>query len=62
MDGLQRWYVRWFVVPAESGQGLFEYALIISLVAVIMVIIIGIYGGEVKDLYQYAIDRLPFFD
>ncbi len=62
MDRLQRWYVRWVVVPAESGQGLMEYALVISLVAIIMVIIIGIYGEEVRDLYQYAIDRLPFFD
>ncbi len=62
MDRLQRWYLRWLVIPAEDGQGLLEYALIISLVATIMVVIIGIYGGEVKDLYQYAIDRLPFFN
>ena len=37
--------------PDEHGQGLVEYALILMLVAVIVIIILGVFGDSVVDLY-----------
>ena len=62
MTQWQRWFARWQAGQTERGQGLMEYALILSLVAIILVIIISVYGQEVKDLYEFAIKSLPFFD
>ncbi|MBZ0306453.1 MAG: hypothetical protein K8I82_10330 [Anaerolineae bacterium] len=35
----------------EKGQGLGEYALIISLVAVVVVVILGVFGEELLQVY-----------
>lgn len=44
--------------PREKGQGLLEYALILSLVAVVVVLVLIVLGVSVENLYQYTINRL----
>jgi pilus assembly protein Flp/PilA len=36
----------------ESGQSLVEYALILVLVAVAAIIILGILGGQIENVFQ----------
>ena len=43
----------------EKGQGLIEYALIILLIVVGVIVILGLVGGEVQTLYQKIINGLP---
>ena len=42
----------------ETGQGLLEYALILSLVAVVVVLVLIILGVSVENLYQNTINPL----
>ena len=37
-------------VPDEGGQGLAEYALILSLIAIVAIVTLGFLGGDVKTL------------
>lgn len=37
-------------VPDEEGQGLAEYALILSLIAIVSIVTLGFLGGDVKTL------------
>ena len=41
-----------FVLREENGQGLMEYGLILVLVAIIVVLILGIYGSQVANLFS----------
>ena len=43
----------------QSGQGLVEYALILLLVALALIIVLSIFGGDLADVYQNLIDNLP---
>ncbi len=43
----------------ENGQGLVEYSLILLLVAIVMIIILSIYGTELADVYSNIIDQIP---
>ena len=43
----------------ESGQGLVEYALILLLVALALIIILSVYGTELADVYSNIIDQIP---
>jgi len=43
---------------AENGQGLVEYALILVLVALVVIIVVALYGNSVENLYNYTINRL----
>ena len=47
-------------VGEHEAQGLVEYALILLLVALALIVILGVFGGELYDSYQYIIDQLPF--
>ncbi len=40
------------------GQGLVEYALILALVAIAVVIILGNLGGAIKDIFSAIIETL----
>ncbi|HML24605.1 MAG TPA: hypothetical protein PKD09_23330 [Aggregatilinea sp.] len=42
----------------DDGQGLVEYALILMLVAVVVIIGVMAFGSELKDYYQQAVDEL----
>jgi Flp pilus assembly pilin Flp len=44
----------------QEGQGLMEYALIISFIALVVIAIISVTADEIVDLYEYLIAVLPF--
>ncbi len=51
-------------MPAEDGQGLVEYALIIMLIALVLIAIITLFGNQLSSTYssiqsgvEWAIDR-----
>lgn len=53
---------RIFRPPDEHGQGLVEYALILSLVALIIIVILTAYGGSVRNIYCDIVTQLaPYF-
>jgi Flp pilus assembly pilin Flp len=43
---------------SERGQGLVEYALILILVALAVVIVVALYGESVESIYKSAIPTL----
>lgn len=46
-------------LPREEGQGLVEYALILMLVAVAIVMVLGIMGQELAVFFQSITDAFP---
>jgi len=46
-------------MKSEYGQGLVEYALILLLVAILLIIVVSIYGTELADVYSNIIDQIP---
>jgi pilus assembly protein Flp/PilA len=47
------------LVVNEEGQGLVEYALIIALVAIVILVAISILGRKVSNTYQNISGALP---
>ncbi|MDY6867180.1 MAG: Flp family type IVb pilin [Chloroflexota bacterium] len=50
----------WFrsVESKEEGQGLIEYALIVLLIALGVLVVLGLVGGQVQDVFQQIADAL----
>jgi pilus assembly protein Flp/PilA len=47
-------------VPNEKGQGLIEYAFIIILIALVVIIILALVGTRIaQNLYSHIISALP---
>lgn len=44
----------------EQGQGLAEYALILSLVAIVVVSILGLMGPQINNVYEQVFDVLIY--
>lgn len=44
--------------PFERGQGLTEYAFIMSLVIIVVIVILYFFGITVQDLYEYFVPIL----
>jgi pilus assembly protein Flp/PilA len=42
----------WRVEPDQGGQGLVEYALVLVLIAVVVLIVLGMIGKNVIDLFS----------
>jgi pilus assembly protein Flp/PilA len=42
----------------ESGQGLVEYALILLLVALALIVLLTVFGSELSDVYTNVIENL----
>ena len=42
----------------QSGQGLVEYALILILVAMVVIVILGVLGGTLKDVFSNIVAGL----
>jgi pilus assembly protein Flp/PilA len=42
----------------ESGQGMVEYALIIALIAVVVIVAVTTLGGKVSDIFDTISDSL----
>jgi len=45
-------------LPREEGQGLVEYALILVLVSIAVIIILGILGDQVGDVFSRIVSAL----
>jgi pilus assembly protein Flp/PilA len=43
----------------DTGQGLVEYALILMLIALVVIIILSIFGVELGSVYSNVIDNFP---
>jgi pilus assembly protein Flp/PilA len=43
----------------ETGQGLVEYALILLLVALALIVVLSVFGTELADAYSNIIDNIP---
>jgi pilus assembly protein Flp/PilA len=46
-------------MATETGQGLVEYSLILLLIALVLIVILSIYGTELADVYSNIIDQIP---
>ena len=42
----------------EKGQGLVEYALILVLVAIVSIVVLGLMGTGVRDVFQQIVDAI----
>jgi pilus assembly protein Flp/PilA len=45
-------------MPREEGQGLVEYALILVLVAIVVIAILTLLGGQVSSVFQQIVEAL----
>lgn len=43
----------------ENGQGLTEYGLILVLIAVVVILMLGVLGGQVSNQYSNVQNSLP---
>jgi pilus assembly protein Flp/PilA len=50
---------RRFEMYTDTGQGLVEYSLILLLIALVLIVILSIFGSELSDVYSNIIDNLP---
>ena len=45
-------------IPDERGQGLVEYAFLISLVVIVVIIALTLFGVSVEEMYDFTIGEL----
>lgn len=45
-------------IREEPGQGLTEYALILLLIALVLIVMLTVFGDQISNTYQYIISRL----
>lgn len=48
-----------FFAPKEKGQGLVEYAIILALVALLVIVVVRALGPEIGDAYSSINSSLP---
>jgi Flp pilus assembly pilin Flp len=46
-------------LPEKSGQGLIEYALILSLVAIVVIVALAVMGTTIRRVYCQVISQFP---
>lgn len=58
MDKLY-WQIRNLIeCPREEGQTLTEYALIIALVVIAVIVVLGLLGGAIEQIFQEIVGAL----
>jgi len=45
-------------VRTQKGQGLIEYALIVLLIAIAVLVTLGLVGGQVQSVFQQIVNSL----
>ena len=45
-------------LPREEGQGLVEYAMIISLVAIIVIVVLAILGPAIGNIFSNVVNQI----
>ena len=60
MDKRKLSRMRWLTAERirEMGQGLVEYALILMLVAIVVIVIVALFGGAVGNLDSVTINTI----
>jgi pilus assembly protein Flp/PilA len=48
-----------FFAPKEKGQGLVEYAIILSFVAIVVIAVVRLMGPRIGDTYSSINSSLP---
>jgi len=51
-------WLKTFVITDEKGQTLAEYALILALIAVVVIVVLGLLGGQIQDIFQQITDGI----
>jgi pilus assembly protein Flp/PilA len=46
-------------LPAERGQGLVEYAIILAFIAIVVIAIVGIVGKKVNNTFNSISNSMP---
>jgi pilus assembly protein Flp/PilA len=47
-------------LPREEGQGLVEYALILVLIAIAVIVVLGLLGNQVSAVFEKITNALNF--
>jgi pilus assembly protein Flp/PilA len=47
-----------FFAKKEKGQGLIEYALIIVLVSIVVIVVLALLGPAISDIFQQIINTI----
>lgn len=59
---MMRLYNLWYDIKEtlrdKKGQGMVEYALIIGLIAVVVMVVLGNMGTSITDKFQEIVDKL----
>ena len=55
---LNQLYTMFLESRQEEGQGLIEYALIVLLIAIGVIVVLGLLGGQVQTVFQSITDAL----
>ncbi len=50
---------RRLLVRPERGATAVEYGLIVALIAAVIVVAVGLLGGQINQAFQSVIDQLP---
>ncbi len=45
-------------LPREEGQGLVEYALILVLIAIVVIVVLGLLGEQISGIFEEITDGL----
>lgn len=43
----------------EKGQGLMEYALILALVAIVIIVVLAVFGGTLNEFFSEVNSAFP---
>lgn len=46
-------------ISYENGQGLVEYALIIMLIALVVIIAVGAFGNQLSNTFNFIKSQIP---
>ncbi len=47
-----------FFYPAERGQGLLEYAMILALIAIIVIVVLALLGPAVGNMFSNVVANI----
>ena len=50
--------VKYMFLSKEKGQGLIEYALIIVLVSIVVIVVLALLGPAISAIFQQIIDTI----
>ncbi|TET15825.1 MAG: Flp family type IVb pilin [Actinobacteria bacterium] len=56
MNRLLKWYIA--IKECERGATAVEYGLIVALIAAVIVAVVALLGGQIRDAFQTVVDKL----